>query len=131
MLKFYSVVYKVYNNGTFIDGKSTKVLAEENEVENKIISVHWDNLSEIYHKYSLLLPFNIWNFKKGRRVSFFSGNPFKKDFRDVKEWKNPLDIMIKIDYKDMSNCMNIADILKWRDVDKAIQYLNEHGLKIN
>lgn len=131
MLKFYSVVYKVYNNGTFIDGKPTRILAEENEVEDKTIFVHWDNLSEIYHKYSLLLPFNIWNFKKGRRVSFFCGNPFKKDFRDVKEWKTPLDIMIKIDYKDISNCMSVADILEWRDADKAIQYLNERGLKIN
>ena len=71
MLKFYSVVYKTYNNGTFIDGNYTKILAEEGEIENKIIFVDWDNLSEIYHKYSLLLPFNIWNFKRGFKTVFF------------------------------------------------------------
>ena len=102
MLKFYSVMYKTYNNGTFIDGNYTKILVEEGEIKNKIIFVDWDNLSEIYRKYSLLLPFNIWNFEKGRRISFFNGNPFKKNFRDIKEWKTPLNIKIEIDYKDIS-----------------------------
>lgn len=131
MLKFYSVMYKTYNNGTFIDGNYTTILAEEGDIENKTVFVNWDNLSEFYHEYNLMLPFNIWNFKRGRRVSFFNGNPFKKNFRDVKEWKTPLDIKIVIDYKDISNCMSIQEVLKWQDIDKAIQYLNEHGLKIN
>jgi hypothetical protein len=58
------------------------------------------------------------------------GNPFKKDFRDVKEWKTKLDIMVKVEYKDISSSMSLEDILKWHDAEKAIQYLNERNLKI-
>lgn len=130
MLKFYSIAYKTYNNGTYIDTHYATTLKEESEIKNDLVLINWDNLSEMYHKYNLSLPFNIWNFKKGRLVSFFVDNPFKKNFRDVKEWKTKLDIMVKIEYTDISNSMSIEDVLKWHDAEKAIQYLNERNLKI-
>ena len=130
MLKFYSVAYKTYNNGTYIDTRYATTLKEENEAKNDVIFINWDNLLEMYHKYSFLLPFNIWNLKRGRLVSFFNGNPFKKDFRDVKEWKTKLDIMVRIEYTDISNSMSIEQVLKWHNAEKAIQYLNERNLKI-
>ena len=130
MLKFYSIAYKTYNNGTYIDTHYATTLKEESETKNDLVFINWDNLSEMYHKYSLSLPFDIWNFKKGRLVSFFVDNPFKKNFRDVKEWKTKLDIMVKIEYTDISNSMSIEDVLKWHDAEKAIQYLNERNLKI-
>lgn len=130
MLKFYSIAYKTYNNGTYIGTDYATTLKEESETKNDLVFINWDNLSEMYHKYSLSLPFNIWNFKKGRLVSFFVDNPFKKNFRDVKEWKTKLDIMVKIEYTDISNSMSIDEVLKWHDAEKAIQYLNERNLKI-
>lgn len=130
MLKFYSIAYKTYNNGTYIDTHYATTLKEESETKNDLVFINWDNLSEMYHKYNLSLPFNIWNFKKGRLVSFFVDNPFKKNFRDVKEWKTKLDITVKIEYTDVSNSMSIEDVLKWHDAEKAIQYLNERNLKI-
>ena len=130
MLKLYSIAYKTYNNGTYIDTHYATTLKEESETKNDLVFINWDNLSEMYHKYNLSLPFNIWNFKKGRLVSFFVDNPFKKNFRDVKEWKTKLDIMVKIEYTDISNSMSIEDVLKWHDAEKAIQYLNERNLKI-
>ena len=130
MLKFYSIAYKTYNNGTYIDTKYAKILEEESKIKNDLVFINWDNLSEIYCKYGLLLPFNTWNFKKGRLVSFFVVNPFKKNFRDVKEWKTKLDIMVKIEYTDISNLMSIDEVLKWHEGEKAIQYLNERNLKI-
>ena len=130
MLKFYSVAYKTYNNGTYIDTHYGKTLKEESEVKDELILINWENLSEKYHKYGLSLPFNIWNFKKGRLVSFFVDNPFKKNFRDVKEWKTKLDITVKIEYTDISNSMSIEDILEWHESEKAIQYFNERNLKI-
>ena len=130
MLKFYSIAYKTYNNGTYIDTHYATTLKEESEIKNDLVFINWDNLSEMYHKYNLSLPFNIWNFKRGRLVSFFVDNPFKKGFRDVKEWKTKLDITVKIEYTDVSNSMSIEDVLKWHDAEKAIQYLNERNLKI-
>lgn len=130
MLKFYSVAYKTYNNGTYIGTDYARTLIEESEAKDEFVFINWDNLSEMYCKYSLLLPFGIWNFKKGRIISFFSGNPFKKDFRDIKEWKTKLDITLKIEYRDISKSMSIDDVLKWHEAEKAIQYLNERNLKI-
>ena len=130
MLKFYAIHYKTYNNGTYIRTHYAETLKEENEVKDETIQVNWDNLFEIYHKYSLSLPFNIWNFKRGRLVSFFDGNPFKKDFRDIKEWKTELGITVEIEYIDISNSKSIDEILKWHDAERAIQYLNERNLKI-
>ena len=130
MLKFYSIAYKTYNNGTYIDTHYATTLKEESETKNDLVFINWDNLSEMYHKYNLSLPFNIWNFRKGRLVSFFVDNPFKKNFRDVKEWKTKLNITVKIEYTDVSNSMSIEDVLKWHDAEKAIQYLNERNLKI-
>ena len=130
MLKFYSIAYKTYNNGTYIDTHYATTLKEESEIKNDLVFINWDNLSEMYHKYNLSLPFNIWNFKKGRLVSFFDGNPFKKDFRDIKEWKTELNIMVKIEYTDISNSISIEEVLKWQDSKKAIQYLNEKNLQI-
>ena len=130
MLKFYSIAYKTYNNGTYIDTHYSRTLKEESEVKNDFISINWNNLSEIYHKYGLSLPFNIWNFKKGRRISFFDGNPFKKDFRDIKEWKTKLNITVKVEYTDITHLMSIDEVLKWYDAEKAIQFLNERNLKI-
>ena len=130
MLKFYSIAYKTYNNGAYIGTRYARTPKEESEIKNDLVFINWDNLSEIYYKYGLSLPFNIWNFKKGRLVSFFEGNPFKKNFRDVKEWKTKLDIMVKIEYTDVSNSMSIDEILKWHNNEKVIQYFNERNLKI-
>lgn len=130
MLKFYSIAYKTYHNDTYIDTHYGKTLAEEGTVKDKIIQIDWDNLSEMYQKYSLALPFNIWEFKKGRLVSFFVGNPFKKDFRDIRECKSDLNIWVKVEYTDVSSSMSINDILKWHDAEKAIQFLNERGLNL-
>ncbi len=131
MLKFYLIKIKVYNNGSFISNSCCgRTLLNEKDVENKIIFINWDNLSENYNKFGAELPFNFYNMKKGRRVSFCNWNPFKKDFRDIDEWKTKLDIMIKITYQDIDKSISIKDVLEWNDVEKAIIYLNERGLKL-
>lgn len=130
MLKFYAIHYKTYNNGTYIDTHYAETLAEEGSLKDETIQINWDNLSEVRRKYSLSLPFTVYNFRRGRLISFFVGNPFKKDFRDIKEWKTKLNIELKIEYIDISNSMSIEEVLKWHDAEKAIQYLNERNLKI-
>ena len=130
MLKFYAIHYKTYNNGTYIDTHYAETLKEEGAVKDETIQINWDNLSEVRRKYSLSLPFTVYNFRRGRLVSFLVGNPFKKDFRDIKEWKTKLNIKLKIEYIDISNSMSIEEVLKWHDAEKAIQYLNERNLKI-
>ena len=130
-MKYYTSYAETYHNGQLIGIQNGGHCLTENELpKEETFVLTWENLSEMYHKLNLMCDFNIWNFKKGRLVSFFVDNPFKKNFRDVKEWKTKLDIMVKIEYTDISNSMSIEDVLKWHDAEKAIQYLNERNLKI-
>ena len=125
-MKFYYVYNTTYHNDTRIGTCIGKILV--NEVPKaKTTILTWDNLEENYRKNGLLYKFNIWNCKKGRRVSFFLDTLFCE--KDVKEWKEELNIRIETTYKEFSPC--IADVLKWHDIEKAIAYLNEKGLKIN
>ena len=131
MLKFYATKMKIYNNKTFIcEAYGERTLLDEKDVKDKTVSINWDNLSENYQKFGVVLPFNFFNFKKGRVVSFFDWNPFKKNLRDICEWKTELNITVKITYRDIDDSMSINEVLDWGNTKKAIQYLNERGLKI-
>lgn len=128
MLKFYAIRTEIYNNETLIyESSHGRTLLDENDVKDETVFINWDNLSENYNKFSLALPFNFYNSKKGRVVSFYGWNPFLKDIR---EWKTELNITIKITYRDIDNSMSINEVLDYGNIKKAIQYLNERGLKI-
>lgn len=124
-MKFYYVYNTTYHNDTRIGTCISKILVNETP-KAKTTILTWDNLEENYRKNGLLYKFNIWNCKKGRRVSFFLDTLFCE--KDVKEWKEELNIRIETTYKEFSPC--IADVLKWHDIENAIAYLNERGLKI-
>lgn len=124
-MKFYYVYNTTYHNDTRIGTCISKILVNE-APKAKTTILTWDNLEENYRKNGLLYKFNIWNCKKGRRVSFFLDTLFCE--KDVKEWKEELNIRIETTYKEFSPC--IADVLKWHDIENAIAYLNERGLKI-
>lgn len=73
MLHYYRILFTTYNNGVKVDYTYGHVIADESEIKEKTIPITWENLEEIYHNYGLSLPFNIWNFKRGRVISFFKG----------------------------------------------------------
>lgn len=129
-MKFYYRYVDTYHNNTHIGCELGKILTDI-EPTTETFNITWDNLNEMYQKLGINCKFNIWHFKKGRRVSFFTDGFFlSKDERDVKEWKHPdLNIKIEISYSEYNP--SIAEVLKWYDAEKAIAYLNEKGLKIN
>ena len=127
-MKFYYVYYTTYHNGTCIGTDVGKILTDE-EPKEEAIELTWQTLNDWYKKNGVFCMFNIWHFNKGRRVSFFHEGLFpKKNERDIKEWKEELNIKIKVTYKEFCPC--IAEVLKWHESEKAIIYLNEKGLKI-
>ena len=100
-MKFYYVYTTTYHNDTRIGTCVSKILV--NEVPKaKTTILTWDNLEENYRKNGLLYKFNIWNCKKGRRVSFFLETLFYE--KDVKERKEEI-------YQNRNKiivCLNIA-----------------------
>lgn len=129
-MKFYNHYVTTYHNGVEIAHKMCGTVLVDEAPENRTDELTWDNLTEYYRHNGLALPFNVWHRKKGRLVSFFDGSLFNKDKRDIKEWKTPLNITVKHEYREKLG-VSIEYVLKWFDVDKAIQYLNERGLKIS
>lgn len=98
----YSIITSTYHNGTFINYKQG-IFYTDIQPTDETIELTWDNLSEFYQKNGLIVSFNIWNCKKGRRVSFFSDRFLPiGDYADVKEWKTKdLNITIKIKFVEI------------------------------
>lgn len=127
MLHYYRVLYTTYNNGVKVGRTDGFTIADENEIKEKTIPITWENLKEVYYDYCLNFPFNYWNFKRGRVISFFEGGLTDKNRRDIKEWKTPtLNIKLVITYEAFPCSLN--DILNYWDSEKAIQYLRERNL---
>ena len=123
MLKFYNEYYHTYYHGERA-GTYVHMICEDNAPEDRVIKITWDNLSEIYSELGCVLPFNVWNFKGGRRISFLNF-----DYRDIKEKKQPvLDMEVRVTTKECNP--PIQEILEYRDGEKAIRYLVERGLSI-
>lgn len=136
MLKFYHVKCTTFHNDTEIGVETCRACIEESEKpEIQNISVDWDNLDEIEHKYLLESRFVVYNRKKGRVVSFshrdWPGGFRKnfKDFKDVREWTGcDLNITLQIEYIEYNPSIN--EVLKYWDGERAIKYLVERGLSI-
>ena len=127
MLHYYRVLFTTYNNEVKVGNTSGFIIADENEIKEKTIPITWENLEEVYYNYGLSVPFNIWNFKRGRVISFFEGGLTDKNRRDIKEWKTPeLNMKLVITY-EVCRC-SLNDIINYWDSEKAIQYLRERNL---
>lgn len=127
MLQYYRILYTTYKNGVNVGDSCGFAIVDENEAKEETIPITWENLKKVYWDYGCRLPFNIWNFKRGRVLSFFEGAFTDKNRRNIKEWKTPaLDIKLVITYEVWRCSLN--DILNYWDSEKAIQYLRERNL---
>ena len=128
MLKIYWKHVRWERNGKFIAGEGWRVMLDENEVpEPTSVEVTWDNLSDVYQSYALLCPFNIWHFKKGRRISFWDCSLFDKNTWDIKEWKtSSTGIVVETSYEE-DKYVPLKEIMNF-DADLALQYLVERGI---
>ena len=128
MMKAYQKIIETKRtDNNYIEKYSDIILAEENEIEEKEIKLTWSNLLEVYYKYGLMLPFTVWNFKKGRIIDFFE-KPLKN--RSIKERKTKdIPIIITERYKEIDQSTVSLDwILKYLNNQPAAQYLKERGL---
>lgn len=132
MLNFYRLYATTYHNKTKVGKNFCGIrLIEDEEAKNYIDIITWNNLEEKYFKQGCHYYFNYWNFKKGRVISFFDITLLdilkQKDLRNIAEWKQK-DLNIEIEYTfKKETSISINDVLKWHDIKKATQYLNEKG----
>ncbi len=132
MLEFYTLSFETYHNDKFMGGDSTAILIDEDSAPdlNCSTDLDWENLDFVYPTCGMMLPFSIYRSnKKGRVISWYNCSLFNRNTWDIKEWKAPLNVTIKSSTRKRN--MSIAEVLKWHDANKAIQYLKEKGLTIN
>lgn len=96
----------------------------ENHPNTDVIKINWNNVEQEIYKIGLHLPFGITKRRKGLQL-FFHDYLFK----NVKQWKEDLDIEIKTSWREYKP--SLKEIMNFKDSDKAIQYLVERGLNIN
>lgn len=100
MIDYYRIKYTTYVNGKEKSVHSLCSLLTEEQTQTKEIKITWENLNTVYYNWGLVLPFNYYQSKKGRVISFFRSSLFDKDSWDIKEWKQKeLDIALKIQYE--------------------------------
>lgn len=126
MLKFYCIHYATYYKGKEVAHRIAHCLCDESKVDNWRVKVTWDNLAELQKQIGdLSFGFTIWNFKRGRQLSF----PDSWPWQEPKEWKHT-DPQVEIDCRWSERKVSIQDVMEWHDSEKAMQYLAERNLRI-
>lgn len=130
MLKFYRVKCTTYVNG--IDRGTNygwEVLMEEEEAKDYSVIATWENITEFYHDYAPASCFQLYNFKRGKYLSFNDFNLFKRYTWDIAQWRHPeMKIELKFHYKEIHPSIN--EILRYHNGEKTMQYLLERGMNI-
>lgn len=131
MLEFYKYNYYAIIDGEEVMGCGVTSLFDSDKIKegkNQIETISWDKV-DCLKKYQLY--YEMRNTKKGRVLKvaedyydFCMGKAYK-----FKEWEDDLNIPIIEECHKIK--VSLQKIFDWEDSEKAIQYLNEHGLSIN
>lgn len=125
MIKYYIPITEVRINSItpfHINLYAPKIC--ENYPDTDVININWDNAEREIYKLGLCLPFGITKRRKGLKLFFWNDL-----FTNVKQWKEDLDIEIKTSWREYKP--TIKEIMDFKDSDKSIQYLVEHGLNVS
>lgn len=130
MLKFYHVKCTTYVNGIERGTNyGCEILTEEENAKDYSVFATWENITEFYYNHALSSCFQLYNFKRGKYLSFEDFNLFKRQTWDIAQWRHPeMKIELKFHYVEVHPSIN--EILRYHNGEKAMQYLLERGIGI-
>lgn len=115
-----------YQNGKYVGGYTFDMRLAKELPKDTELELTWDNVLDYYQNQGgLFIPFGVMHHKKGLILKYWDG------WKIYKSWKEPISIIVKYCYQDISDTVSINDILKYKPCDSAIKFLNERGLKIS
>lgn len=121
-MKYYTAYAGTYHNGKLIGVQNGGRYSTEKELpREEVFTITWENLSQMYRELNLLCDFNIWNFKKGRIVSFFHVKLFDKNTWDIKEWKEELNIEVRVFYTEKNTLFEDLECLETAKIKKYLK----------
>lgn len=125
MLKYYVIYYTTYWRGKEMGVRTARAICDESKVDNWRVRFTWENLTELHEQIGLHCAFTVYEFRRGRLVSFDTTWPWQ----EPKEWTGKeLDIEVKAEWIERD--VSIREVMEWHDSGKAIQYLKERGLTV-
>ena len=122
MLKYYHIYATIYRDDIKMVKKYCGNIITDTPYNN-IDIITWDNLTEKYYSNGIHYNFNYYNTRKGRIINFWDWSPFKKITRDIKEWKEPLNI--KVVYESIECKPSMDVLMNWHDSNIVLQYIKE------
>ena len=119
MLKAYLVNYTFYYDGELMsDHYHTKIC--ETPYEEEYSGTDFDGLWDLSCKWSVMIPFNAWEFKKDKKFLQHYNWLFKKiTSKNCKPWK------FKITSRETT--ISMKELMRY-DTETVIQYLKERGM---
>lgn len=117
-----------YENDKYVGGYTFDMKLAEKLPKHSELELTWENVLDYYQNVGgLFTPFGIEHRKKGLILKYWEG---RRSWHIYKSWKEPISIIVKNCYQDISEEVSINDILKYKPCEDAIKFLNERGLTV-
>lgn len=119
MLKAYLVSHKFYYDGELLrEHYSTQI--REAPYEEEYSGTDFDGLWDLYYEWAALIPFNAWEFKKGKRFLQHYEWIFKKITpNNCQPWKFTI--------TSQETTVSMKELMSY-NTDTVIQYLKDRGM---
>lgn len=119
MLKAYLVTYTFYYDGELLNQRCSTQLREA-PYKEEYSGTDFDSLWDLFDGWAMMIPFNAWEFKEGKRFFQHPDWLFKKITpKNCKSWK------FTITSEEITISM---DELMRYNTETVIQYLKERGI---
>lgn len=119
MLKAYLVSYTFYYDGEILGDRCITQI-RETPYEEEYSGTDFDSLWDLTGKWAMMIPFNAWEFKEGKRFFQHPDWLFKKITpKNCKPWK------LTITSQEIT--ISMEELMKY-GADTVIQYLKERGM---
>lgn len=119
MLKAYLVSYTFYYDGEILSDRcSTQIRETPHEEEHS--GTDFDGLWDLTYGWAMMVPFNAWEFKKGKKFLQHPDWLFKKITpKNCRPWK--------LTITSQERTISMEELMK-HSADQCIQYLKERGM---
>lgn len=118
-MKPYLVTYKFYYDGELLSNRAHTQL-RETPYEAEYSGTDFEGLWDLTNKWSIEIPLNMWEFKKGKRFLQHYDWCFKKVTpTNCKPWKFVI--------SSQETTISMDRLMRF-DTEKVIQYLKERGM---
>lgn len=118
-MKPYLVIYNFYYDGK-LEGVHTSTQLLESPHNEEHSGTDFDSLWDFAYKWSVILPLNMWEFKKGKRFLELYNKTFSHITpKNCKPWKFTI--------TSAETTISMERLMKF-DTEDVIQYLKERGM---